>query len=68
MKARDLRRPHQILLGEQNGNKHKAQDDIHHRARDHDQNTLPHGLIVKCPLVGARLILALHLDIAAHGD
>lgn len=64
----DLGRSNQILLGEQNRNEHKAEDNIHHRACDHNEEALPHGLLVKSPLIFACLILSLHLDIAAHGD
>ena len=68
METGDLRRSNQILLGEQNRNEHKAEDNIHHRACDHNKEALPHRLLVKGPLIFARLVFPLHLDISAHGD
>lgn len=44
---RRLGRSNQILLGEQNRNEHKAEDNIHHRACDHNEEALPHGFWLK---------------------
>jgi hypothetical protein len=54
------------LLTQHYGDDYKTRDEIENRAGGDDYKALPNGLFAKAPFVLGLLVLALHINIAAH--